>query len=66
MSERMERYREMVENALPYALPQPEGCAKVLCEAMRYSLLAGGKRLRPCLTLAAAESVGADLTEALP
>ena len=66
MSERMERYREMVENALPYALPQPEGCAKVLCEAMRYSLLAGGKRLRPCLTLAAAENVGADLTEALP
>ena len=54
MSERMERYREMVENALPYALPQPECCAKVLCEAMRYSLLAGGKRLRPCLTLAAA------------
>lgn len=66
MSERMGTLSRDGENALPYALPQPEGCAKVLCEAMRYSLLAGGKRLRPCLTLAAAESVGADLTEALP
>src|SRR5688572_23012402 len=28
---------------------------------MRYSLLAGGKRLRPCLTLAAAEAAGAPL-----
>ena len=66
MSERMERYREMVENALPYALPQPEGCAKVLCEAMRYSLLAGGKRLRAVLLLASCEAIGGDTGKALP
>ena len=29
-------------------------------EAMRYSVFAGGKRLRPILTLAAAEAVGGD------
>jgi geranylgeranyl pyrophosphate synthase len=38
----------------------------VVAEAMRYSLLGGGKRLRPCLTLSAAESVaeGAGLSPA--
>jgi geranylgeranyl pyrophosphate synthase len=30
----------------------------LIVDAMRYSTMAGGKRLRPCLTLAAAESVG--------
>ena len=32
-------------------------CPAVVCDAMRYSLLAGGKRLRPMLVLAAAEAV---------
>jgi len=31
----------------------------IITEAMRYSVMAGGKRLRPCLTLAAAEAAGA-------
>ena len=31
----------------------------LIADAMRYSLMGGGKRLRPCLTLAAAERVGA-------
>ena len=37
-----------------------------LLEAMRYSLMAGGKRLRPNLCLAAAEGVGGDAEDALP
>ena len=37
-----------------------------LLEAMRYSLMAGGKRLRPNLCLAAAEAVGGDAEDALP
>jgi geranylgeranyl diphosphate synthase, type II len=37
-----------------------------LVEAMRYSLLAGGKRIRPVLTLAATRSLGAEATNALP
>lgn len=37
-----------------------------LTEAMRYSLLAGGKRIRPVLTLATARSLGADLDTVLP
>jgi geranylgeranyl diphosphate synthase type II len=46
-----------VERALDLALPSPPACPSQLFEAMRYSLLAGGKRLRPMLALAAAEAV---------
>jgi geranylgeranyl diphosphate synthase, type II len=35
-------------------------------EAMRYSLLAGGKRIRPVLALATAEALGRDPDEVLP
>ena len=35
------------------------GAPPLITDAMRYSLMAGGKRLRPCLTLAAAEAAGA-------
>ena len=37
-----------------------------LDEAMRYSLLAGGKRIRPVLTLATAEALGRDPDEVMP
>src|SRR5215467_1079449 len=39
--------------------PPPDGDPGRLLEAMRYSLLAPGKRIRPLLALAAAEAVGA-------
>src|SRR3954452_20604987 len=35
-------------------------------EAMRYSLLAGGKRIRPVLALATAKAIGRDPSEVLP
>jgi geranylgeranyl pyrophosphate synthase len=54
------RLRDRVETALTHALPRPPACPSVLDEALRYSLLAGGKRLRPVLTLMAAESVSDD------
>ena len=34
--------------------------------ARRYSLLAGGKRVRPCLCLAACEAVGGNIAQAMP
>jgi geranylgeranyl diphosphate synthase type II len=40
--------------------------AAPLIEAMRYSLLAGGKRIRPVLVLATARSLGVDPTDVLP
>jgi geranylgeranyl diphosphate synthase type II len=52
-----------VERALAAYLP-PDRTR--LRRAMRYSLLAGGKRLRPVLTLAAAEAVGGTARRVLP
>lgn len=46
---------EAVEAALTRLTPAPATRPAVLHEAMRYSLMAGGKRLRPVLLLAAAE-----------
>src|SRR4029079_18069763 len=37
-----------------------------LREAMRYSLLAPGKRIRPCLTLLACQTCGGSIGDALP
>jgi len=48
----------LVERALSQTVPEPSGPDALLLEAMRYSLLGGGKRLRPILALAACEAVG--------
>jgi geranylgeranyl diphosphate synthase, type II len=49
--------RTLVEAAIARALPAPPDCPPVLDVAVRYSALGGGKRLRPLLTLAAAEAI---------
>jgi len=49
--------RKEVEAALETFLSKPAGTPAVVAEAMRYSLLGGGKRLRPLLVLAGAQSV---------
>jgi len=55
----------MVEAALAQCVPEPAGAAARLNEAMRYSLLDGGKRLRPILAIAACEAVGGRVEAAL-
>ena len=57
LSEYLAARREQVESALRRFLPVAPACPPGLLAAMRYSLDAGGKRLRPILTLAAAEAV---------
>lgn len=49
--------RADIEQALEADLPTPPACPPVIADAMRYSVLAGGKRLRPILALASAEAV---------
>ena len=51
--------RAAIEDALERLLPAPPACPALIADAMRYSVRAGGKRLRPLLALAAAETVGA-------
>jgi geranylgeranyl diphosphate synthase type II len=58
--------RAEVEQALASILPSMPHCPPVVHDAMAYSLLAGGKRLRPILCLASAEAVGGDRTLAMP
>jgi geranylgeranyl diphosphate synthase type II len=55
-----------VEVFLDGVLPPGEGFPPPLGAAIRYSALDGGKRLRPALTLAAAECLGGDRDRALP
>ena len=58
--------RAEVDRALAAILPAPPDVPAAVAEAMRYSLTAGGKRLRPVLCLAAADAVGGDRTQAMP
>jgi geranylgeranyl diphosphate synthase, type II len=53
----LKRQRDRVETALKAVFPSDWPIQGTLREAMDYSLLAGGKRLRPILVLAAAEAV---------
>ncbi len=49
--------RAAIDAGLDRLLPTPPACPAVVAEAVRYSIFAGGKRLRPLLTLAAADSL---------
>lgn len=58
--DRQAQVEAALDQALPLAYPDK------IYEAMRYSLLAGGKRLRPILTIASCELLGGSLERAMP
>jgi geranylgeranyl diphosphate synthase type II len=58
--------KALIDATLEGLLPSEEFYPPVIFQAVRYSLLAGGKRLRPILCLAAAEAVGGDNRTILP
>src|SRR5262245_56109072 len=62
----LEKKRERVEAHLQTALRAAEPCPPGLMEALRYCLLAPGKRLRPLLVMLAAEACGGSDEGALP
>jgi len=71
LGEYLGELRLRVEAALAEHLPPESGasssdCPERLASAMRYSLLGGGKRLRPILCLMAVEACGGDPSAALP
>src|SRR5213596_3301818 len=57
---------EAVNRALDRFLPRATTRPATIHKAMRYSLFAGGKRLRPALCLAAAEACGGSADDAMP
>ncbi len=61
----LERERECIESALE-ALMNTDDSAPLLLESMRYSLLDGGKRIRPCLVLLVSSMLGGSEETALP
>jgi geranylgeranyl diphosphate synthase, type II len=60
------RKRLEIESALDAYLPVQQTYPEVITEAMRYSLFANGKRLRPILTLAVTETLGQAAAIAMP
>jgi len=56
----------IVNEALERLLPPVETYPRIIHEAVRYSLFAGGKRLRPVLALASAEILGGSQRDILP
>lgn len=62
----MQGWIEEIERALEKYIPRQEAFPPVIFEAMRYSLFAGGKRLRPMMVQAACEAVGGDKKKAEP
>ncbi len=58
--------RRAVEEALDHALPPGDAYPPTIHEAMRYSVFAGGKRLRPILVIAGAETVGGRMQDVMP
>ena len=55
-----------IDRALDRLLPRASVRPATIHRAMRYSLMAGGKRLRPIMVLAAAEACGGRIEPALP
>lgn len=62
LARRAAEVNQWLDRLVPAETTPPEQ----LHRAMRYSLLAGGKRLRPSLTLAAGEALGADTDDLMP
>ncbi len=62
----LDRKREAVDRYLEGHLPAPHSSPAVLHESIQYSLLAGGKRIRPILTMASAEAIGPPPAAVLP
>jgi geranylgeranyl diphosphate synthase type II len=58
--------RRAVDRALERVLPPSSAYPSTIHEAMRYSVFAGGKRLRPMLVIAGAEAVGGEMFSVMP
>ena len=62
----IEAHRKLVDQALEKFCEFDTDCPEHLAEAIRYCLLAPGKRIRPLLTLAAAEACECEVSAAIP
>lgn len=61
-----EKYRKQIDDYLDRYLIKKNVYPKSLHEGMRYAIFSGGKRIRPILTIAAAQAVGGRIVPAMP
>jgi geranylgeranyl diphosphate synthase type II len=66
LSAYLEERKKITDDALERYLPHEENYPPVIFKAVRYSVFAGGKRIRPILCIASAEAVGGDMESVLP
>jgi hypothetical protein len=62
MAERLPAIERALDESVLSTMPQ----TSTICESMKYSLMAGGKRIRPILCIAACEMLGGSMEEAMP
>jgi geranylgeranyl diphosphate synthase, type II len=62
----LQEQKTLVDEALARYLPGEEHYPPAIFQAMRYSVFAGGKRVRPILAIAAAEALGGTAADVLP
>lgn len=66
MDRTFDEYKALVDEHLMDFIPNIDNKSISLYESMKYSLMAGGKRIRPVMLLAACEFAGGNVMEALP
>ena len=66
MDRSFDDYKKIIDDHILDFIPNIDNKSITLYEAMKYSLIAGGKRLRPVLLLAACDFAGGDIKEAIP
>ena len=66
LSAYLEAKKKIIDEALERYLPGEDNYPPVIFKAVRYSLFAGGKRIRPILCMASAEAVGGNVESILP
>ena len=66
LAEYLSRQKALVDGALEGFIPKEETFPPAIFRAVRYSLFAGGKRLRPILCLAAAGAIGGESGAVMP
>lgn len=66
LKEYLKERKKIVDDALDQFLPGEDRFPPLIFKSMRYSVFAGGKRLRPILCMAAAETVGGDIERVVP
>ena len=66
MDEQLKQYISMIDSYLLASVSDSSSMQKSVIEAMKYSLTAGGKRIRPILTLEFARVLGCSPQKVLP